>query len=431
MESKARPKVVVLGGGFAGLEAALFARMRMPEEAEIVLVSDKDHFLFKPNMIYIPFGLEPHKLKLGLTRPTRHKNIKFVQASAIEIDPISRYVGLESYDYCYKLSYDYLVVATGARMRGDAVPGLSDFAHTIWTPEEMLRLRSGFQKVMSNAQNMGKFDNKQRVLFLIPPGNKHSGPIYEMAMMLDTWLRRKKVRENVEVTLTTFEESYIQAFGPRLDEVVRREFNERGITGHTGYSVDSVEAGKVFYRNGETGEMPFDLLVSSPPYIASTRFGSLPVDKQGFIATNLESRQVAGYPNVYAVGDTADFPVKQAHLAVGQADAAADHLSAQILGTEPQVRFEPTGMYVIDGLDRATFVQAPLHLTGRLDRPVQAQNEDDDSYRVGSSPVWRLGKLAIGIYLPWRFKAGNPFHAGAPWKSMEAAMKLMSGLMAR
>jgi len=45
--------------------------------------------------------------------------------------------------------------------------------------------------------------------------------------------------------------------------------------------------------------------------------------------------------------------------------------------------------------------------------------------------MWRLGKLALGVYLPRRFKAGNPFHGGAPWKGLEAGVKLMSGLLAR
>ena len=62
----ARPRIMVLGGGFGGLEAALYMRMKMPRAADITLVSDKDYFLFKPNTIYIPFGLDPNKLKFDL-----------------------------------------------------------------------------------------------------------------------------------------------------------------------------------------------------------------------------------------------------------------------------------------------------------------------------------------------------------------------------
>src|SRR5437588_10474333 len=51
-----RPKIVVLGGGFGGLEAALSLRLRVRDNAEITMISDRDYFLFKPNAIYIPFG---------------------------------------------------------------------------------------------------------------------------------------------------------------------------------------------------------------------------------------------------------------------------------------------------------------------------------------------------------------------------------------
>jgi sulfide:quinone oxidoreductase len=53
------------------------------------------------------------------------------------------------------------------------------------------------------------------------------------------------------------------------------------------------------------------------------------------------------------------------------------------------------------------------------------------AYRVGVSPVWRLGKKMLGLYLPFRFRAGRPFHAGAPWKAMEAGLKAMSTTLAR
>ncbi|MDW7997366.1 MAG: hypothetical protein RMJ46_06800, partial [Bacteroidota bacterium] len=52
-------------------------------------------------------------------------------------------------------------------------------------------------------------------------------------------------------------------------------------------------------------------------------------------------------------------------------------------------------------------------------------------YRVGVSPLWRLGKKFLGKYLPFRFGAGNPFHMGLPWRTIEKGMKLMSSLLAR
>ncbi|MEO8285315.1 MAG: FAD-dependent oxidoreductase [Chloroflexota bacterium] len=427
----AKPRIIVVGGGFGGLEAALYMRMRMPEAADITMVSDQEHFLFKPNTIYIPFGLDPSRLKFHLSRPAKRKNIKLVQSLAREIDPITKQIYLDgqagdhSDVHNNKIAYDYLVVATGAGARPEEVPGLQEFGHIVWTPEQMLDLHRSLHELAEEA----KAGTPKKVLFLVPPDNRSPGPLYEIAMLLDTWLRRKHIRSQVDISWSTCEGAYLQGFGPRLHSLVADEFTKRDIAGYTSYMVDRVQRGEVVYHNGE--RLPFDLLLSLPPQGASTRFESLPVDKRGFITTDIQTGQVEGYPDIYAVGDTVDFHVKQAYLASLQADAAADHLSARVLCTMPSVLFDPVTRYVIEGFGRATFAQVPLELTGKWDVPTDVRAGAGDLYRVGSSPIWRLGKLALGVYLPWRFKAGNPFHSGVPWKGMEAGLKLMSGMLAK
>lgn len=421
MTNNVRPKILVLGGGFAGLESAFYLRMRLRDQAHITLVSDRDRFLFKPNTIYIPFGLDPEKLTFPLDRPARRKHISLRHTRAQEIDPDNKIVHADG----HKLSYDFLVIATGAGMRPEEVPGLDTHARTVWTPKEMLRLRTAFYELVEAARS----NQHKRVLFLIPPNNKCSGPLYEIVMMLDTWLRRRQVRRLVDITWSTFEKGYIQAFGPRLHEFVGKEFARRGITGFTQYVVERVEPDHVVYRDGQ--ELPYDLLVSFPPYVASTPFPGLPSDERGFLKANLSTRQLEGHPEIYAAGDAADFPVKQAFLAFLQADAAAEHLAAQVLGTEPEIGFEPVSMCVMEQFDKATFAQVPLRLTGRADMPVEVPADAGALYKVGSSVPWRLGKKLLGVYLPFRFKAGNPFHAGLPWQAMDLGLKLMSTLLAR
>lgn len=420
MNGKA-PSVLVLGGGFGGLEAAFYLRMKLEDRARITLISERDYFLFKPNTIYIPFGLDPDKLKVGLERPTRRKNIALVKDRVREVDPDAKRVRTESREF----SYDYLVVATGADMRPGEVSGLREHAQTIWTPQEMLRLRLAFYELLEEARE----GRNRRVLFLVAPNNKCAGPLYELAFMLDTWLRRKKVRANVDLTWSTYEQSYIQAFGPRLHDHVIEEFERRVISGHTDYVAERVADGEVRYANGEV--LPYDLLVTFSPYVAQVVYPRLPGDDRGFIRTELGSRQVIGHPDIYAVGDAGDFPVKQAFLAFLQADAAAEHLAARILGTAPEVTFEPTSMCVMEQFDKATFAQVPLRLTGVPEKPVEVDPEAIGAYKVGTSPTWRLGKKALGYYLPFRFGLGDPFHAGTPWKGMETGLKAMSRLLAK
>lgn len=415
-----RPRLLVLGGGFAGLEAAFYLRWRLGERADITLVSDHDRFFFKPGAVYVPFGLDPDTLTFPLELPTRRKGIGFVRARAQGIDAAAGVVVTDG----GRLPYDHLIVATGATMRPEEVPGLADHAETIWTPDAMVSLRGAFGRLLADAR-AGK---RRRVLFLVPPNNKCAGPLYELVFMLDTWLHRQHGRVAVDIAWSTYESSFMQVFGPRLHDVVVREFARRGVSGHPKYVADRVGPGEVWYTNGKA--LPYDLLVSFPPYAAAAPFPGLPQDDRGFLQTDIVTRAVIGHAGVYAVGDASDFPVKQAFLALLQADAVAERIAAQVLGERPIVTFDPLSVCVMEEFDTATFAQVPLRLTGRAERPIEVRRDRDSEYRVGSSPAWRLGKKLMGAYLPWRFRHGNPFHAGLPWKGMELGLKVMSSLLA-
>jgi sulfide:quinone oxidoreductase len=422
----ARPRIVVLGGGFAGLESAFSLASELGSRARITLVSDRDDFLFKPNTIYIPFGADPASLLIPLAKPARKRDIELVRGSARSISPERRRVHVPVSHPGEHLRYDFLVIATGAAMRPQEIPGLAEHAETIWTPDEMLSLRTRLDELLDR----GRQASPKTVLFAVPPGNKCAGPLYEIVLMLDTWLRRQRVREQVKIVFTTYEQSYIQAFGPKLHEVVSAEFATREIEGHTGWRLSRAGPDTARYENGESRH--HDLLIAFPPYVAAAAYPGLPADERGFLKTELQSRRVEGQERVYAPGDAGDFPVKQAFLAFLQADAAAEDIAAQILGTSARkVVFDPVSMCVMEELDKATFAQVPLELTGDPERPVAVRGDADGAYRVGVSPAWRLGKKLLGVYLPYRFNAGRPFHAGAPWRAMDLGLKGMSTLLAR
>jgi sulfide:quinone oxidoreductase len=420
------PNVTVIGTGFGGLEAAFYLRKRLGRRVQLTIVSDSSSFLFKPNTIYIPFGKPPEAFVFPLENAFAKRQILFLKGHVDKVDPADKVLWVngnhrgEGNGAAKQMTYDYLVVATGASMRASEIAGLAERANTIWTPDEMMRLRASLDRAVLKA----KGGNESKIRFLVPPNNKCSGPLYEMAMMLDTWLRQKGVREKIDLGYLTYEKGYIQAFGPRLDEVVTAEFARRGITGRKQAIAESIADGMVELKDG-TRE-PFDVLVSFPPYVASTRFEGLPTDDRGFIQADLKTRQVVGHPDVYVVGDAGDFPIKQAFLALLQADAAGEHLSQRILHEEITAAFDPVSMCIMEQFDKATFAQVPLKLTGDPAAPVAVREEAIDLYRVGSGPVWRIGKKLLGAAIPQRFMSGQPFHAGATWAVMEAGVKLMA-----
>jgi sulfide:quinone oxidoreductase len=417
----AKPHVVVLGGGFGGLESLFYLRHKLGDRARLTLVSENDYFVFKPNTIYIPFGESPDKYRVDLVRPTTKQNIEFHKATVRAVDPGTRTVETTA----GSLRFDHLVIATGAAMRGDEVPGLAEHAVTVWTVEEMLRLRNRIEWAMERASS----GERTRFLFLVPPNNKCAGPLYELVLMLDTHLERARLRDKIDIVFATKEEAFIEAFGPRLNTVVTGEFEERGIEGHVGFVVTGVEPGLVHFQNRE--KLPYDVLVSFPPYIAGKVYPGLPADDRGFLRVESNSRRVYGHERLFAAGDAANFPVKQAFLALLQGDAVGDHLAAEILGTKPEVQFEPMSMCVMEELNKATFAQVPLVYSDDSRDVVKVDVEDEGHYKVGVSPMWRMGKRVLGLYLPWRFGSGKPFHAGFAWEAMDLGLKVMAKLLAK
>ncbi|RJQ53288.1 MAG: NAD(P)/FAD-dependent oxidoreductase [Actinobacteria bacterium] len=412
--------ILVLGGGFGGLESAGYLRWKL-KDALITLVSDQDHFLFRPNTIYIPFGNDPSRFMRPLGMAMNKRRIEFVHGRATEVDPDKKQVSVNG----ARLDYDYLIVSTGAGMSPEEVPGLSRFAQNIWSPEDMMRLRREFDRVVERSRQ----GEHTRVLFLVPPNNKCSGPLYEVVMMLDTWLRKRRARDPVTIVWSTYENGYIQAFGPELHTHVTSEFARRGISGYTEHAVQRVEEDRVVYANGN--RLAYDLLVSFPPYVAAQRFSRLPADDRGFIRTDSETRQVTGIPEVFAVGDAGDFPVKQAFLAFLQADAVAENIVSMVQRRKASAVFVPNSLCVMEEYDKATYAQVPLAETGDPDRPVKVREDEAYPYRVGSSVAWRAGKWALGLWLPWRLGNVKPFHAGTLWSIGNVGLKGMSKLLSR
>jgi sulfide:quinone oxidoreductase len=87
-------------------------------------------------------------------------------------------------------------------------------------------------------------------------------------------------------------------------------------------------------------------------------------------------------------------------------------------------------MCIMEMFDKATFAQVPLELTGDPVRPVTVRADADGDYKVGTGMTWRLGKKMLGMTVPMRFHAGEPFHAGLAWQMMDAGLKGMSAVMA-
>lgn len=415
MTDRPAPRILVVGGGFGGLETAFYLRRRLGRRAEITLISDKSYFVYKPSLIYVPFGLDPESLQIELRLPASSRQVRFINERAQSVDTGRQVLQLANMQ---EHPYDYLVIATGARVRPFQVPGMWEHAHIIRNVEEMLRLRRALAQITGQAAN----GMDRRLLFLVPPDNWHAGPLYELLFITDTWLRQQGLRERVSLTLATAESSYLEAFGPRLHQVMLSEMVERDIEHRRGIRVTSVEHDSVSFDDGQS--LPYNLLVTYPPQAGAANFPSLPLDEHEFIQVDPATRRVQGQQNIYAVGDAGSFPLKLAYLAVQQADVVTEQIAAAVHKRKARLFFEPEAMVVVDQAKKATFVQVPLSDDG------QVLYDSSRVYQIGESPFWRGGKQLMASYLPWRFGAGNPVHGGLPWLAISLGRRLLARLQA-
>ncbi|WP_134661424.1 NAD(P)/FAD-dependent oxidoreductase [Amycolatopsis sp. CFH S0078] len=395
----ARTEVVVLGSGFAGLETAFRLRARASEDdVGVTVVSERDDFLFRPGTVRLPFGAAEEPLHVPLHRAFRRRSIGTVIATAEGIDLDRGQVHTSR----GPMAYDRLVIATGAASRPEEIPGLAEHAHSIAAPGTLHRLGEDLRWAAQNARH----GRAQRVLFALPPGNHCAAPLYEFALMLDTWLRRKQIRDNVEIAFDTCEEIYVQAFGPKLHALVSRQFEARGIDSRTASTLAEAAERSAVFADGSVRE--FDVLVAFPPQVASVGYAGLPADDRGFLRCDPDTRAVTGRPEVYAPGDAGDFPLKLGHLALLQADAVAAAIIAHRTGAQLSARRVPVVRHVLDMLDAAAFAQIPLSPGGD---PAHV-DEASARYWVSTSVLWRAGARLAETALSARFRLGLPLRAG-------------------
>ncbi len=337
-------KIVIVGGGPGGtIVANLLAKKLDEEEASITVIDRTGNHVYEAGLLYVTLEGKDPKGLVKNERDILNKKVKLIVDEASKIDPSKKTVELKSGS---NFDYDYLIIATGARLCPEEVPGLKDGAYHFYTIDEALRLREA----------LDKFDKGKIVIgvggipYKCPPAPS------EIACFLDHVLRKSNRREGIEIHFL----SPLSRIFPieSIDPIVSEIFNERGIKHSTFFNVESVDPEKKEVHSLEGETVGYDLLILIPPHRGSKVIEDSGLgDRGGWVPTDRYTLKVKGHDDAYAMGDATDLPISKSGAAAHyEAKVIANNIASEIKGTGNLEKYNGKVICLFDAGNKAIYL---------------------------------------------------------------------------
>lgn len=315
-------RIVVLGGGVGGTLVANLLDKRLAGDAKVTVVDPTGMHDYQPGYLYVALGQAKGHWLSREERTLLRPEVELAIESAVRIHPDAGTVQLERGG---SLEWDYLVVATGARLVPERIPGLSEGAFEFYSLPGAERLSQELHRFKGGKIKIGVAG----IPYKCPPA-----PV-EFAFMVDGFLRERGLRNASEITLLS---PLNRAFTiESASELIQPIMDRRGIELSTFFNVESVDpsAGVVESLEGEKHE--YDLLVLVPPHAgAQVVTDSGLGDAGGWLPTDRHTLAVQGYERIFALGDATNLPIsKSGSTAHFEAPVIASRIASLVAGTAP------------------------------------------------------------------------------------------------
>jgi len=299
-----KPTIAILGAGLGGTVAAFEIKSAVGASADVTVVNLGDTFHFVPSNPWVAVHWRKRKaIEVVLPPIMKKRGIAFTPVGARRLHPAENRIELNDGQ---SVAYDYLVIATGPDLAFDEIEGLgpNGFTQSICHVDHAERAAAAFDAF---AANPGP------IVVGAVQGASCFGPAYEFAMILDTELRRRKVRDRVPMTFVT-SEPYIGHLG--LDGVgdtkglLESEMRNRHIKWITNARVAKVESGMMHVEEvaddgtvKQAHDLPFAFSMMLPAFrgVEAVRGIEGLTNPRGFILADKTQRNPA-FPNIFSLG---------------------------------------------------------------------------------------------------------------------------------
>ena len=328
--------VLVLGGGVGGIVTANALRQRLGSEHRIVVVDKRGEHVYSPSLLWVMVGWRrPGQITKDLRRLLR-PGVELLRAEVQEINVDNQWVRTSDGE----LAFDHLVVALGADLAPEAMPGFSEAAHTPFDLDGSTGLWSALD---------GFEGGRVAVLVSSLPYRCPAAP-YEMALLLDDHFRRKKLRDRVEMQVYTPETAPMGVAGPAMGDAVIGMLEAKGISFHPQLNLTRInaEAKELVFDNREPAA--FDFLAGVPPHKPPRAVKESPLaNEAGWVPVDMHTLETE-VENVYAIGDVTVITLangkplpKAGVFAHAEAETVAHRIADEVQGTVAQAQFDGIG----------------------------------------------------------------------------------------
>jgi len=377
MSTASKPRVVVLGAGFGGLELTTLLSEAMGDSIDVTLIDKSDSFIFGFSKLDVMFGLKkPDAVRMPYSRYAK-PGVRLLKRTVTAIDPEKRRVTTDDGVF----DADPLIVALGAEYDFDATPGLAgtNEFYSVAGAERLRDMLPAFKKGRAMVGVCG-------APYKCPPAPS------ECVLMLHDYLVLRGVREACEIALVLPLGSPVPP-SPDTSRALLAAFAERDIKFIPGRRVACVDNGRNVAVLDDGAEMPFDLFLGVPKHRVPPVVLESGMAENGWIPVNPRTLETK-YENVYAIGDGANTGTPKAGVfAEGAARAVASALVAKLRRQGSGTLYDGFGTCYIEfgagriGKVEVDFFSGPTP-TGNYYEPSIALRADKETFGASRRSRW-------------------------------------------